>query len=355
MLCRNLLAFAMTCLILLPGLVCGQTLDDARAAIRIRDYELAVDIYESLARSGDLEAAYQLASMYRAGRGVGQDLEAAAEWMLRAANAGNARAQYSMGKLVLSADGSQQGREKARAWYEKAARQDHAMAIKTLQALEQPAGLTFAGMTEQQSEDALCQAARQGDLETARSLLGMYPGKILTGTRERTALIEAIIAGHADIVALMLQNGADPNDISTGDAPPGRIIPLHASVRLEKPVILSMLLAAGADVERRDEAGNTALIIASSTASDDMVQALLAGGARIGSTDNRGWTALTAARQKNHMQIEQILLDHATHPIPCRRLFHGALVRSIWIPLLNGGGGLDATDVCSLAGVALTQ
>ena len=307
---RILLVLTVSWLIISPGSVCGQTLDDARAAVRVRDYESAVNIYENLARSGDSEAAYQLAAMYRTGRGVEKDIEVATEWMMKSANAGDARAQYSMGQLVLNADVSQTGRERARKWYEKAAMQGHTMAARSLEVMNQPTGPAVAGMTAIDREDALCQAARQGDLEMVRVLLGSYPYETLSGTRERTALVEAIIARHEDIVAILLQNGADPNDTTKSSAIPGRVIPLHAAVRSENPAILSMLLAAGAEVESKDEAGNTALIIASSTGRDDMVLVLLAGGARIETTDNRGWTALTAARQKNHLSVEQILVDH---------------------------------------------
>jgi ankyrin repeat protein len=310
MIYHSILIVMMNCLIFLSAPVYGQTIDDARAAVRVRDYESAVDIYGILARSGDLEAAYQLACMYRAGRGVEQNLEVAGEWMLQAARAGDARAQYSMGQLMLAVDEGHNGREEARAWYEKAAIQGHDMAAISLQALDRSLGPAVAGMNAQQRQEALCQAARQGDLEIVRSLLRTYPDEIATGDRERTALAEAILGGHADIVALFLQHGDDPNGVNGADASLDRVIPLHAAVRLEKTTILTMLLAAGADVERRDEAGNTALIIASSTGSIDMVLALLAGGASVESTDDRGWTALTAARQKNHLRIEQILLEH---------------------------------------------
>ena len=309
MIYKTFLTLLISCLLLLPGQVYGQTLEDARAAIRVRDYESAMDTYTAMARSGNPEAAYQLASMYRAGRGVDQDFTAAAKWMLIAANAGDARAQYSMGQLQLSTDESLTGREKAREWYKQAAMQDHAMAAKALIALDQPAGAAVAGLTVLQREEALCQAARQGDLERVRLLLRTYPDEILTGARERTALIEAIIAGHTDIVALLLQNGADPNGESKVSVDQGHVLPLHAAVRSGRPAILAMLLAAGADVEGRDKAENTALIIAASSGSEEMLLALLAGGARIGSTDNRGWTALTAARLKNHPQVEQILLE----------------------------------------------
>jgi hypothetical protein len=278
---RFLLAGVLSWPFMLSGPVHGQTLDDARVAIRARDFEVAAAIFENLARSGDHEAAYQLASMYRTGRGVEPDIGAATEWMLLAASAGDARAQYSMGQLILKADERQEGREKAREWFEKAARQGHNMAIKSLQELDHPADSVELEMAGQQGVGALNLAARHGDSEMVRSLLRTYPDESPGSSSERTALIEAIIGGHADIVAILLQNGANPNGVSNVDAVAGHMTPLHAAVRSESPDIVNLLLKAGADVEGKDEAGNSALIIASAAGDDIMVLTLLAAGAGI--------------------------------------------------------------------------
>ena len=93
MIFSRILTVSMTGLLLLPGPAFSQTLNDARTAVRTHDYESAIAIYDTLARSGDPDAAYALASMHRVGRGVDKDLELANEWMLKAANAGHARAQ----------------------------------------------------------------------------------------------------------------------------------------------------------------------------------------------------------------------------------------------------------------------
>ncbi len=316
MVCRGLFIVSLISVFLLSGPAYGQTLDDARAAIRTRDYESAVNIYEILARSGDPEAAYLLSAMYRVGRGVDKNPELANEWMLKAAKAGDVRAQYSMGQSLLGRGDSQEDRDRARVWFEKAASQDHAKATEALLAMDQPGDAVLIGKTAQQNKRTMNQAIRQGDIKTVRLLLAVLQEEDPVDTGLRPPLLEAITAGRADIVALLLQSGANPNGISSGGIVPGHLIPLHCSVRSEKPAILSMLLAAGANVEGRDAAGNTALIIAASAGSDDMVLALLAGGASVSSADNREWTALTAARQKSHLHIEQILLEHgAVDPV----------------------------------------
>jgi len=298
MIYNRILTVTITGLLLLPGPVFSQTLNEARVAVRTHDYESAVDIYGSLARSGDPDAAYALASMYRVGRGVDKDLELANEWMLKAANAGHARAQYNMGQLSLGENENPESRENARAWFEKAASQGHTMATESLKALDQPSGPVIADMTLEQRNMALCQASRQGDTELVRSLLGEHWEEPTGPTVQRTALLEAITAGHADVVSLLLNNGANPNGITSGGIIQGRTIPLHCAVRSGNPAIVSSLLTAGANIDGRDEAGNTALIVAATKGS------------------NREWTALTAARLKNHKETEKILLAAgATDPL----------------------------------------
>ena len=51
------------------------------------------------ANQGDVNAEFQLASMYAKGLGVPQNLEEAVKWYYTAALAGNARAQFELGML----------------------------------------------------------------------------------------------------------------------------------------------------------------------------------------------------------------------------------------------------------------
>ena len=53
-----------------------------------------------------LEAIYQLASLYRVGRGVTQDDKQAFTWMRSAAEKGHLKAQYNVGKMYLAGRGT---------------------------------------------------------------------------------------------------------------------------------------------------------------------------------------------------------------------------------------------------------
>ena len=57
-------------LLLQLQLAVAAELEDARRAIRLRDYDTAVAILRDLSAQGDAEAQFQLAGLYRAGSGV---------------------------------------------------------------------------------------------------------------------------------------------------------------------------------------------------------------------------------------------------------------------------------------------
>ena len=69
------------------------TLEEARRAIRLRDYPTAVSLLEALVDQEDAEAQYQLGGLYRAGQGVPRDREEALRLITAAAGQGHARAR----------------------------------------------------------------------------------------------------------------------------------------------------------------------------------------------------------------------------------------------------------------------
>ena len=77
---------------------------------------------------GYASAQYNLALMYRDGRGVARDAAQAQHWYEQAAAQGHAKAQYQLGQHYRNSDP-----QKARAWLEKDAAQDNADAKKALQ------------------------------------------------------------------------------------------------------------------------------------------------------------------------------------------------------------------------------
>ncbi len=65
---------AAACLLLsLAGISNAQTLEEARAAVRIRDFSTAASIYTALSERGDMQARYQLSMLYGVGHGVPRD------------------------------------------------------------------------------------------------------------------------------------------------------------------------------------------------------------------------------------------------------------------------------------------
>ena len=66
----------------------AQDLEKGKEAAWRGDYATALDEFRLLAEQGNAEAQYGLANLYRDGRGVPRDDEAAADWYQRAAEGG---------------------------------------------------------------------------------------------------------------------------------------------------------------------------------------------------------------------------------------------------------------------------
>src|SRR5215469_8569388 len=68
------------------------------------------------AKAGNAEAQYQLASLYRTGRGVPADEGLAFRWMQAAAQQGHVRAQFDLGAMYLAGRGVARNLIVARIW-----------------------------------------------------------------------------------------------------------------------------------------------------------------------------------------------------------------------------------------------
>ena len=76
--------------------------------------------------------------------------------------------------------------------------------------------------------------------------------------------------------------------------------------------IAQRLIAAGCDVNARNNAGQTALMMAALFGQTDVVKLLLADGANVGLQDNSGNTASSLAEQQANRQMATILAQN-TH------------------------------------------
>ena len=90
-----------------------------------RNYEQAVEYYESAAMKGHSEAQYSLGCCYNYGEGVTKDLSEAARWYRKAAEQGHLEAQYELGHCYEFGHGVCQSYEEAAKWYRMSAEQGH--------------------------------------------------------------------------------------------------------------------------------------------------------------------------------------------------------------------------------------
>ena len=89
---RNSFAAAVCLVLTLTGTGNAQTLEEARTAVRIRDFSTAAGIYTTLSERGDMQARYQLAMLYGVGNGVPRDPARAAVLMQQVADSGDTSA-----------------------------------------------------------------------------------------------------------------------------------------------------------------------------------------------------------------------------------------------------------------------
>ena len=103
----------------------SETMDAAYQALRNQEYDIAYDLFYSLAGQDNALAQYEIGVLYHRGSGVEPDVARAARWYASAAELGYAEAQYRLGNMYMMGEGVPQSDTEAIHWYEKAAQQGH--------------------------------------------------------------------------------------------------------------------------------------------------------------------------------------------------------------------------------------
>jgi ankyrin repeat protein len=130
-------------------------------------------------------------------------------------------------------------------------------------------------------------------------------------------LMAAIESGHADIVALLLREGAsaDPEIIDSMGVPGlGGTTPLYSAVMKGDLPIVRQLLECGVDVDRPSAQSWTSLKSAAHQGNEDIVRALLEAGADPNIADDSGYTPLMNAVSREHEDIVRLLLEFHASP-----------------------------------------
>jgi ankyrin repeat protein len=152
---------------------------------------------------------------------------------------------------------------------------------------------------------ALVEAARDGSVETVRSLLkgGADPNQ--AAPDGSTAVHWAVHRHNLTMLNALLGAGAKPDGVTRY-----RIAPLTLAAQNGNAALVERLLDAGAHPDTASEEGQTALMTAARNGSVAAVRALLKRGARVGLAESfRGQTALMFAAGEGNTDAARLLLE----------------------------------------------
>jgi ankyrin repeat protein len=150
-------------------------------------------------------------------------------------------------------------------------------------------------------------AAQNGDLIEVKRLFALNPVIINEKDREKdTAIMKACRDCNAiNVVAFLLENGANINDRDTIDQTPLIIASQNGCTD-----IVRMLLDAGANIEHKNDQGENALISAAQEGNIDTVKLLLDAGADVNQSNSDGETAIDLAiRLKQKKELIKLLRE----------------------------------------------
>lgn len=159
--------------------------------------------------------------------------------------------------------------------------------------------------------ESLHDVAARGDLDAVRALLEKDPGWLnRPDDRGKSPLFHAVTNNRVEIVAFLLEQGADPQFAdATG------LTPLHIAVWHGRAEPAKLLVERGADIHARDVFGDTPLHTAAMHGRVDMVRWLLSIGADPAAANDEGLTPAALARR--HRQAETAeLLEALTRDVP---------------------------------------
>jgi ankyrin repeat protein len=174
--------------------------------------------------------------------------------------------------------------------------------------------------------EALRLAAGSGRSEMTVWLLDEVGTALEYGGKDgKTPLTCATLSGHVALADELLRRGADVEARSSTFLPleerdESGWCPLHYAADRRHPLLVQLLLDAGARVDAETTEGNTPLMLAASRGDEDNVRLLLGAGANPLHENARRATALSLARSHGRRSIILLLEAHAVprllSPVP---------------------------------------
>jgi len=166
------------------------------------------------------------------------------------------------------------------------------------------------------ASEALLNAVDSDDLPTVRDLVKAGEGVAETNRYNVTPLSLACRNGNAEMVKLLLDAGADPNqELNGGETP------LMTAARTGSAGCIRLLLEKGAEIDAK-ERGQTALMWAAAKGHADVVKLLLDKGADFKTSLDSGFTAFLFAVRAGHSPVVKIFLEAGTSSSEAAKVRH---------------------------------
>ena len=178
------------------------------------------------------------------------------------------------------------------------------------------AGLLDAVWESEGETETICEYLRRGaNVDALEITARSHPG---SPNRRLTGLMMAAIRGWSEVARLLLDNGADPDSHSGGDASQGGLqgvdqLALNYAAAWGHVEVVRLLLDHGANINMVDAHGRGGLFEASFWGRWDIVNLLLERGANPQIQDKWGWSALHGAAHNRRARLA--CASHSVCPV----------------------------------------
>lgn len=154
----------------------------------------------------------------------------------------------------------------------------------------------------------LFEAVGLGDIETVETYLQQQPESINSFANDGfTALGLASFFGHAELVKLLLEKGADPNIVANNLF---MVTPLHSASAISNYEITETLLNSGANPNAKQMNGVTPLHSAAHHGQSELAKLLIKQGAEVNAETVDGKTPLFMAQENGNEETIEVLMNH---------------------------------------------
>lgn len=165
------------------------------------------------------------------------------------------------------------------------------------------------GKLPEPAHESIDKAIAAGTAGDVKLLLTLDPTLAHQGDQSRGPLDVALLRNKPDMVAILLAFGADPDGARDASRSP-----LHLAVNRKSPEMTAALLKAGADPNRLDKGGWTPLHTAAAENQLETAKVLLTGGADPTTLSELGGTPLHEAAASGGAELIRLLLAHKVDP-----------------------------------------